>query len=270
MNEQAISFNCQGKEIHGIYHDASDATIGLIIVVGGPQTRHGSHRSFVELARFLAQNGVAVLRFDYRGAGDSDGDIQTFEQTPKDIAAAVAFFKASNPKIKALNLWGLCDAASAIAMYLHNYDEGVISNVVLLNPWVQSSQLKAKAYIKHYYLKKLMSLAFWKKLLSGRVKLRQSVGDISAFQRESNQESNLGFVESMRLGLNNFSGATHIILSEHDLTAKQFMLLINEDKSWNRLNFKGLTEIKGANHTFACPQWKQQIFALTLNAIISS
>ena len=42
----------------------------VLVVVGGPQVRAGSHRHFVQLARHLATHGHAVMRFDVRGMGD--------------------------------------------------------------------------------------------------------------------------------------------------------------------------------------------------------
>ncbi len=49
------------------------ARLGVLIVVGGPQYRVGSHRQFVLLARALAARGFAAMRFDCTGMGDSDG-----------------------------------------------------------------------------------------------------------------------------------------------------------------------------------------------------
>ena len=41
--------------------------IAVLVVVGGPQYRVGSHRQFVSLARALARQGMTTVRFDYRG-----------------------------------------------------------------------------------------------------------------------------------------------------------------------------------------------------------
>ena len=52
--------------------------LGVIILIGGPQYRAGAHRQFVHLARSLADEGIACLRFDFRGMGDSSGEARTF------------------------------------------------------------------------------------------------------------------------------------------------------------------------------------------------
>ena len=62
-SESAIAFACAGERLLGIVtRPQQAATTGVVIVVGGPQYRVGSHRQFVLLARDLAEAGYAVLR----------------------------------------------------------------------------------------------------------------------------------------------------------------------------------------------------------------
>jgi len=59
VEERAFTFSCQGSELVGIAHlPAVEADRGVLIVVGGPQYRAGSHRQFLLLARELAREGV--------------------------------------------------------------------------------------------------------------------------------------------------------------------------------------------------------------------
>ena len=59
--ERVLLFTCQGLSLPGILHPgAPDASRGVLVVVGGPQYRVGSHRQFVLLARDLAAAGVPV------------------------------------------------------------------------------------------------------------------------------------------------------------------------------------------------------------------
>jgi len=59
--------------------DDRRAACGVLIVVGGPQYRVGSHRQFLLLSRRLAAEGHPVMRFDYRGMGDASGAMRGFE-----------------------------------------------------------------------------------------------------------------------------------------------------------------------------------------------
>ena len=91
------------EDLLGIIHlPEAVSRRGVVILVGGPQYRVGSHRQFLLLARALAQHGVPVLRFDFRGMGDSDGEFHGFEKLDKDIAAAIDAFAAAVPQVDEL------------------------------------------------------------------------------------------------------------------------------------------------------------------------
>ena len=66
QTERALAFACGDERLVGILHEATgECATGVLIVVGGPQYRVGSHRQFVLLARDLAAAGFAVMRFDF-------------------------------------------------------------------------------------------------------------------------------------------------------------------------------------------------------------
>ena len=59
FEERAVSFACQGDALYGVLSLPQGAcTRGVLIVVGGPQYRAGSHRQFTLLARSLAAQGL--------------------------------------------------------------------------------------------------------------------------------------------------------------------------------------------------------------------
>ncbi|MFB1029241.1 MAG: hydrolase 1, exosortase A system-associated, partial [Thauera sp.] len=78
MREIAQIFPCEGEELIGILAlpETAVTRLGVLVVVGGPQYRVGSHRQFVLLARALAKSGVPCMRFDYRGMGDATGEMR--------------------------------------------------------------------------------------------------------------------------------------------------------------------------------------------------
>ncbi len=143
---------------------------GVVIVVGGAQYRVGSHRQFVQLARFLAAAGYPVLRFDFPGMGDSPGEPVPFDDSAAHIAAAIDALHSSHPvKVDRVVLWGLCDGASASLLYMQARQDRRVAGMVLLNPWVRSEAGLARAQVKHYYRQRLMEPAFWRKLAAGGV-----------------------------------------------------------------------------------------------------
>ena len=113
---RSVVFTCRSETLVGILHEVPHKKArGVLIVVGGPQYRVGSHRQFVFLAQELARQGIPVFRFDYRGMGDSTGDLQGFEGIEADIRSAIDAFFASCSGLVEVTIWGLCDAATAAA-----------------------------------------------------------------------------------------------------------------------------------------------------------
>ncbi len=269
FRERPVVFECHGQELAGILHPgAEDADTGVVLVVGGPQTRVGSHRQFVGVARHLAAAGIPVLRFDYRGMGDSEGELRDFLAVGDDIHAATDELFASQPGLRRCVLWGLCDAASAIAFHAHSDQR--VTGLVLLNPWVHTEAGKAKAVLKHYYLKRLFSRAFWKKVLGGGFDLRESassLGENLQTARGQGQAANDGanevaLPERMRQGIEAFSGDTLLILSGQDLVAAEFLDLTASSKIWRKwLNSPRVTrvDLPEADHTFSSEAWKREV-----------
>ena len=69
---------------------------GVVICHGCTGQRMESSFLFVELSRRLEAAGVASLRFDFHGSGESDGDFSEMTVTSEraDAMAAIDFFKA--------------------------------------------------------------------------------------------------------------------------------------------------------------------------------
>ncbi|WP_343870442.1 hydrolase 1, exosortase A system-associated, partial [Caenispirillum bisanense] len=177
--EEAFTFDAAGEPLVGILHDPGlAAERAVVVVVGGPQYRTGAHRQYVLLARELAEAGTPVLRFDYRGMGDSGGSFRGFEDCGADIAAAIDALVARLPMVREVVLWGLCDGATAIAFYQAQNRDPRVVGAVLLNPWARSDRTLAETQVRHWYGKRLTSGAFWKKLMTGGVDVRAAAGGL--------------------------------------------------------------------------------------------
>lgn len=269
--EQAIRFSCEDCWLYGILSVPEQATSrGVLIVVGGPQYRAGSHRQFTLLARNFATNGVPVMRFDYRGMGDSEGDRRNFEMVGDDIHAAVDYFFSSVSAINELVILGLCDAASAALFYAHQDER--ISGLVLINPWIRTEEGVAKTYLKHYYLARLFEAGLWRKILRGHFKYLAAalsfsrLLDSALFPNNKNKASASSLTERMFDGFSSFKGRVLLILSENDLTAAEFSDYVTSSPSWkNLLKSSRVTrlELPGADHTFSRLEWRDQVASRT-------
>ncbi|MES2878597.1 MAG: hydrolase 1, exosortase A system-associated [Pseudomonadota bacterium] len=240
------------------------SSLGLVIVVGGPQYRVGSHRQFLLLAHCLASAGYAVLRFDYRGMGDSGGDIRCFDSVDEDISMAVDTLLQQCPEVDRVALWGLCDGAAASLLYWGQRSDPRITGLCLLNPWVRSEITLARTRVKHYYGERLMQRAFWRKLLQGQLEWRRSWAAlwqniVTARQVRQVEREQQPFQQKMALALRRFPGRVLLILSGRDDTAKEFVECATSDPDWTGLLCRtGLqrVDVPEADHTFSKAQWR--------------
>lgn len=245
---------------------------GVLIVTGGPQYRAGSHRQFVLLARFLAARGMAVLRFDYRGMGDSEGSSRDYRQVDADIAAALAQFFAAVPALREVVLWGLCDGATAAAC--HAPRDPRISGLIMLNPWVRSPAGLARATLRHYYLPRLLQAAFWRKLAGGGVRMKDSLASLRQVAADSHHDHQQAQAPATLLfeALRCFRGKVLLILSGDDLGAREWTTLLARDRAWRELGASRSwrqEEVASANHTFSNAAARAQVERLCADWIDS-
>lgn len=278
LRETALTFACQGETLVGVLAQGSQAgTRGVLVVVGGPQYRAGSHRQFTYIARALALAGLPTLRFDVRGMGDSTGPLHTFEHIGDDIDAALGALLQAQPGLRDVVLLGLCDGASAALMHVdaHRGDPRV-AGLVLINPWVRSADTLAKAHVKHYYLQRLREPEFWRKLLRGQVagaalrglfdNLRLAFGGAKPAPADQR-----GFQQRMADGWLHGGAPVWLVLSGEDYTAKEFLTAWDGHPIWQPVK-RGPAprrlDLPGADHTFsnlqhqaALEQWLVQQLA---------
>lgn len=273
LTERAINFHCAGDPLVGIVHlPDAPAEVGVIVVVGGPQYRVGAHRQFVQLARALSGAGYAVLRFDVRGMGDSGGAPRRFDALDDDVAAAIDALLAQSPAIRRVVLWGLCDGASAALLYLDARGDPRVAGVAALNPWVRSEATLARAQLRHYYGQRLRSGSFWAKLLRGGVgaaalaELARKLALALRGRRPIPAESH--FAERMARGASRLDrGGLLVVLSENDLTAKEFAEHAARSPAWQRAletTAGQRHDIAAADHTLSQRDARLAVEAVTL------
>lgn len=266
--ERGIVFDCGGDELVGVLHPAgAGASTGVLVVVGGPQYRVGSHRQFVLLARFLATWGIPVLRFDHRGMGDSAGASRDFERIADDIAVAIDAFQRSVPSIRRVVVWGLCDAATAAACYAPR--DPRVCGLVLLNPWVRTAEGAAQAHLRHYYHRRLLEPEFWRKLAGLRLDVRHSWRSfVELVQRSgwvagrASRAAGMLLPERLAQALDEFAGHCLIVLSGNDLTAAEFRDCVAASTKWQGIVSRPTVtrlELAAADHTFSRREWRDQV-----------
>jgi uncharacterized protein len=271
MSETPFRFDCKGDSLLGMLHipDLSSDLGVLMVVGGGPQYRVGGHRQLTLWARTLAEQGVPVMRFDYRGVGDSGGIFRGFEHIEEDLDAAMREFFARVPHIKRLILWGECDASSAILMNAHR--EPRVVGISLQNPWARTTSGQARAYVKHYYFKRLTDRSFWRKVVGARfnpfaagLSLLQDVyravrPSPSATDGETQSPD---YIERMKAGCRAYAGHVLLHMSGRDLIAREFDDIVASDKEWQEMMQRPSVrriDLPMADHTFSSAEMRQAV-----------
>ncbi len=284
LAETPLTLPCHDDHLCAVLHPAkSPGQRGAVIVVaGGPQYRAGAHRQFVSLARKLAENACAVLRFDLRGMGDSSGTYLGFEQSEPDIRAAIDAFIVQQPLLREIVLIGECESASGILFYA--WRDPRVKGVVLVNPWVRTEEGRAQVIVNHYYLDRLRSPEFWALVRRRQFDVRASVKSMVSvlrayvrgkymFARASANHapddiSGLPLPVKTAVGLSRYKGQVLLLMSGNDYIAREFDEVTSASRAWDGL----LTDprvlrrdIDGADHTFSKAVWKNAAAAAVVD-----
>ncbi|MEM3871890.1 MAG: alpha/beta fold hydrolase [Nitrososphaeria archaeon] len=96
---KSVIFENENQKLVGIIHlpenlETLKKVPGIVMFHGFTGNKVEAHRLFVQVARSLCKAGFMVLRFDFRGSGDSDGEFEdiTVENEVSDAEKALTFF----------------------------------------------------------------------------------------------------------------------------------------------------------------------------------
>lgn len=298
--EISVSFLCGRDRLYGILHrPAQPSGPGVLLLAGRPALRSGRHRLFVLLARAWAEAGTPVMRFDYRGSGDSEGDMGTLEQTFDDIAGAIDAFQSNLPGLRQVVLWGLCGGAADAILYAPK--DARVTGIVLANPWLYDSRVRSVAAIHRRGSQYLWKVRHWARLAFARG-TKNSISPEGgalpapaglAASEVSRIESDLAngpdvsvplataavdrayrsyrvpdISKRLAASLGEFTGRVLVILSGKDTGAQAFKHTTSLSFRWRRLlSAKRVRshELPEANHSLRRPEWRQQAAAYTLD-----
>ncbi len=254
-----LTFACADEMLSGSL-DEGESSIGVLMVTGGTQTRIGSHRMYERLAKALADNGYPCLRFDRRGVGDSSGEDPGYRNSAADLEAAAASLRAEAPAVTRVVGFGLCDGATALA--LHGADAG-IADLILVNPWLveANSGEPAPAAVRAHYRQRLLSLAGWKKLITGRVNVRKLASGV----KKAGSATDTSLAEEAARGLQRFGRPATLILATGDNTALTAAAEVKRPAFADLID--AIVEIDTDSHTFARAGDQEALEAAVLAAL---
>jgi pimeloyl-ACP methyl ester carboxylesterase len=139
-DQRAVRFTCTGSSVVGII-DLPERPLprGVLIAAGHPYSRLGARRQFAMLARALARRGIAVMRFDRRGVGDSDG----CDYNDSDVRAALQEFCDQVPLLQEVVLLSPGGSAAIATARACAAADPRVCGLLLLAPWGRSRRTQA-------------------------------------------------------------------------------------------------------------------------------
>jgi dienelactone hydrolase len=292
--ETALRFG-EHERFFGVLTEPLGSRSDLVVVMPntGANTRVGTNRFNVTVARRLAERGHAVLRIDLGGIGDSpaaegrsENDLFADQSIP-DIRAAIDAAAARG--YRHFVTMGLCSGAY---MSFHTgLRDPRVTAIVMMNPpafeWTPGRKVERIANRRagnvrstRYYRGRALRLDTWKRLLRGEVQAKV-IGRVLA-QRLRDRASTAVKRTAMRIGASEWvmSDLARKFTSLVDRGARVLLLFNSEEAMLDELdkNLGGLMAwlasrgveletIDDTDHTFA-PVWSQERAADVLTEFI--
>jgi len=129
-----------GKKIFGYMHSPKEKyprNIGIVVCAPHAEEKLNSHRFLYNLSNELSKNGYHVIRFDYFGHGDSEGDFRdmTIQSMIDNTSTFINFFTERG--IKQICLLGVRFGATIAALAAE--ENSRVKNLILINPFLQET-----------------------------------------------------------------------------------------------------------------------------------
>jgi pimeloyl-ACP methyl ester carboxylesterase len=113
LPEHAGYLPVAGVHLYTVLHEVTNPLARVLLVGPFASERHNSYLPWVRWARYLAQRRIEVLRYDYRGVGESTGVFEEmkFEHWADDIVQLVSWLQ---------------DRSGAAPLVLHGLEIGAL------------------------------------------------------------------------------------------------------------------------------------------------
>ena len=200
--------NTAGKMLFGIIHEpieTLDNVPAVILLSPGIKSRVAPHRLYIDIANRLSAFGLLVLRFDFEGLGDSEGEFSEeladdlYGQIQQgrlvgDVDSAMDFLSA-NYGTRKLILCGLCGGAITGLLAAANNLRveaviGIGTPVIMSGTKYRSAEFMTQGQLKQFrrgYLRRVFSFKAWIRLLTLKTDYRALFRSLFLFKTGGRQ-----------------------------------------------------------------------------------
>jgi pimeloyl-ACP methyl ester carboxylesterase len=277
--ERPITFGSKGKNLFGILHSAENGrkNVGIIFLNAGLQYRVGPHRIYVKTARRLSRIGFCVLRMDFPGIGESEGEIRdggihVDHFDTEDTIKAIDFL-TKEAEIERIILLGIC-AGARNALKTAAKDPRVDSIVSWSLPIIFESEDKlysgsmSEIAAKHYFkgwTKKILKVSSWKKFISSDkyvYLVKNVLWALVAKKKESYGERQREFLEAFESFISSGRKAFFVYGEREIIEREEFMNKL-EELSYRKRHACEHYIVPNGDHTFLSTEAERDVIEKT-------
>jgi Serine aminopeptidase, S33 len=153
--EEAGYFAVPGAHLYTVLHRVAEPLARILLVGPFASERQNSYLPWVRWARYLAARRIEVLRYDYRGVGESFGRFEemTFNEWNEDLQLLGDWFTKREPSVPVL-LHGL-EIGGILAAT--NFLQGMGDALLLWSPPANANQALRSTLIRWVGLEQLLT-----------------------------------------------------------------------------------------------------------------
>ena len=155
--ESAGYFTVSGAALYTVLHEVPDPVARVLLVGPFASERHFSYHPWVRWARYLAARGIEVLRYDYRGVGESTGGFEEmgFDHWSEDVGLLAEWLSNRSQDVPLL-LHGLEIGAILAA---RSFERGLGDGLLLWSPPTHANQALRSSLMRWAGLEQLFESA---------------------------------------------------------------------------------------------------------------